>query len=359
MRRTQKIYGLIIIAVLLMSAVTQISLTTQVKGILPGANGGTGNGFTAFSGPGTSLKTFTLPNASATVLTDNAAVTVAQGGTGQTSLTANNILIGNATSAISFLAPSSSGKIVLSNGTTFVMSTPTFPNASATSGKVIISDGTNWIASTPTFPSAAGSSGNVLTSDGTNWTSAAPSGGAGGGNISQVFIQTADKTVDNTGTETTLIGTGTGSVTLATGDINTAAKSVWFRMEGIFSTTASGDDVVFRVKYGTTTLGSVTVTGTNLGTSQTDLGWSIEGVITTRTTGATGTVMCTAKVTWDATKAVTGSGSNFIFGTATLGGGTATTVDLTSSKAFDITCDWTNAASGRKFTSKNFILEKM
>lgn len=59
-----------------------VSLTADITGILAGANGGTGNGFTAFTGPTTSLKTFTLPNATATILTNNAAVTVSQGGTG-------------------------------------------------------------------------------------------------------------------------------------------------------------------------------------------------------------------------------------------------------------------------------------
>ncbi len=43
-----------------------------------------GNAFLQFTGPTTSIKTFTLPNASSTILTDNAAVTIAQGGTGQT-----------------------------------------------------------------------------------------------------------------------------------------------------------------------------------------------------------------------------------------------------------------------------------
>lgn len=55
------------------AALTQIIASTY---------GGTGNGFTKFSGPTTSEKTFTLPNASATVLTSNAAVTISQGGTG-------------------------------------------------------------------------------------------------------------------------------------------------------------------------------------------------------------------------------------------------------------------------------------
>ena len=68
----------------------QVNLTNGVSGILPAANGGTANGFTAFTGPTTSTKTFTLPNATATVLTDNAAVTVAQGGTGITSGTSTS-----------------------------------------------------------------------------------------------------------------------------------------------------------------------------------------------------------------------------------------------------------------------------
>lgn len=68
-----------------------VSLTADVTGILPGANGGTGNGFFAATGPTTSLKTFTFPNASATVLTSNAAVTIAQGGTGLTSAGAAEI----------------------------------------------------------------------------------------------------------------------------------------------------------------------------------------------------------------------------------------------------------------------------
>lgn len=46
----------------------KVTLTGHVSGILPGANGGTGNGFTAFSGPAASLRTFTLPNSDATLL---------------------------------------------------------------------------------------------------------------------------------------------------------------------------------------------------------------------------------------------------------------------------------------------------
>ncbi|NBW07791.1 MAG: hypothetical protein EBR82_07170 [Caulobacteraceae bacterium] len=56
--------------------------TAALTQVISSTFGGTGNGFAKLSGPTTSEKTFTLPNASATVLTDNAAVTVLQGGTG-------------------------------------------------------------------------------------------------------------------------------------------------------------------------------------------------------------------------------------------------------------------------------------
>ena len=61
--------------------------SAALTGIIASTYGGTGNGFTKFSGPATAEKTFTLPNASATILTDNATVTVAQGGTGVTTST--------------------------------------------------------------------------------------------------------------------------------------------------------------------------------------------------------------------------------------------------------------------------------
>lgn len=59
-----------------------VSLTADVTGTLPSANGGTANTAFAVTGPSGSVKTFTFPNASATVLTTNAPVTMQQGGTG-------------------------------------------------------------------------------------------------------------------------------------------------------------------------------------------------------------------------------------------------------------------------------------
>ena len=50
-------------------------------------------------------------------------IAVANGGTGATSLTANGVLIGNATNAVTTVAPSTNGNVLTSNGTSWISST--------------------------------------------------------------------------------------------------------------------------------------------------------------------------------------------------------------------------------------------
>jgi hypothetical protein len=60
------------------------------------------------------------------------ALPVANGGTGATSLTANNVILGNGTSAVQVVAPGTNGNVLTSNGTTWASSTPatqTYPGA--------------------------------------------------------------------------------------------------------------------------------------------------------------------------------------------------------------------------------------
>lgn len=56
-------------------------------------------------------------------LTLGSALSVASGGTGTTTLTADNVILGNGTSAVQFVAPGTSGNILTSNGTTWTSST--------------------------------------------------------------------------------------------------------------------------------------------------------------------------------------------------------------------------------------------
>ena len=70
---------------------------------------------------------------------------VANGGTGAATLTANNVLLGNGTSALQAVAPGSSGNILTSNGATWTSAAPANPLPSQTgnAGKVLTTDGTN------------------------------------------------------------------------------------------------------------------------------------------------------------------------------------------------------------------------
>lgn len=52
------------------------------------------------------------------------AVPVANGGTGATTLTANNVLLGNGTSAVQAVAPGTTGNLLTSNGTTWTSAAP-------------------------------------------------------------------------------------------------------------------------------------------------------------------------------------------------------------------------------------------
>jgi hypothetical protein len=68
----------------------------------------------------------TLTNATGLPLTTGVTGTlgVANGGTGATTLTANNVLLGNGTSAVQAIAPGSSGNVLTSNGTTWASTAP-------------------------------------------------------------------------------------------------------------------------------------------------------------------------------------------------------------------------------------------
>ena len=71
------------------------------------------------------------------VVASGGAVSPSQGGTGQTSLTANNVLLGNGTSAVQFVAPGTNGNILTSNGTTWTSAAPSGGVTSLTAGSGI------------------------------------------------------------------------------------------------------------------------------------------------------------------------------------------------------------------------------
>jgi hypothetical protein len=76
----------------------------------------TGSEFVRFIGPTTPVKAFTLPNADATILTSNAAVTVAQGGTGLTTYAIGDLLYASTDTTLARLADIATGNALISGG---------------------------------------------------------------------------------------------------------------------------------------------------------------------------------------------------------------------------------------------------
>lgn len=103
-------------------------------------------------------------------------VTVARGGTGATSLTANNVILGNGTSSVQFVAPGTSGNVLTSNGTTWISSAPTGGGGgTGTVTSVGLSAGTTGLT-------ISSSTSNPITSSGTftlSGTLSVPNGGTG------------------------------------------------------------------------------------------------------------------------------------------------------------------------------------
>lgn len=89
---------------------TQIATTAFVNAAVTIATGSLGTISTQ------NANNVNITGGSITGITD---LTVADGGTGRSSLTANNIILGNGASAVNFVAPGTLGNILVSNGTTW------------------------------------------------------------------------------------------------------------------------------------------------------------------------------------------------------------------------------------------------
>jgi hypothetical protein len=114
--------------------------TSTTDGVTSVGGTGTVNGIT-LSGTVTSTGNLTLGGALtgvnlATQVTGT--LPVANGGTGATSLTANNVILGNGTSAVQVVAPSTSGNVLTSDGTTWSSQPPAA--SGITAGKSIAFD---------------------------------------------------------------------------------------------------------------------------------------------------------------------------------------------------------------------------
>jgi hypothetical protein len=112
----------------------------------------------------------------ASIPSANGVVTVAQGGTGLTTLTANNVILGNGTSSPTFIAPGTTGNILTSNGTTWTSIAPASGDGFASGTRMTFNQTaapTGWTKDTSTNDAAFRLvSGSVSTGGSVNFTTA-------------------------------------------------------------------------------------------------------------------------------------------------------------------------------------------
>ena len=168
-----------------------------------------------------------------------------------------------------------------------------------------------------------------------------------------IFTQTANQTVVNTVTETTLIGTGVGTVTLPANFLKsafgTAGRTIRITARGIYGTDLVAPTLNIRVKLGSTTVVStgVITTAANL----TNKFWEATAYITCRTSGATGTVMGNGAFLHDDALA---NNTLSIWGMTNTG---TTTINTTEAQAIDVTAEWGTADADNTITCQILTLE--
>ena len=188
-----------------------------------------------------------------------------------------------------------------------------------------------------TFPTADGAAMNVLMTDGSGTLSfGVPSPG--------LYSQTVQSaTVTNTTTETTIVGTGVGSLTVPA---NTFAvgDSYHAKIGGVLSA-QNGDDITIRVKSGSTVLAT---TGALDLEATTNMAWECEIDFTIATVGASGSICTNGNFAYNRN---TGTLEGYVFQDVV-------TFDTTVDNTLDITVEWAQAKTQDEIYSANFVLHK-
>ena len=178
---------------------------------------------------------------------------------------------------------------------------------------------------------------DVLTWDGTAWTEYGPP-------PRSLYTATASGTVANTVTETTLIGSGVGSLTLPANYYSGAGRTLYVYASGYYSNTGT-PTLNIRLKHGATALaatGAVTTT-----TGATNWEWSFSGYVTCRTTGATGTVILQGEFLINTS--ATAVARYAMVNTATV------TIDTAATQVLGLTAQWGTASASNTITATNFL----
>jgi hypothetical protein len=160
-------------------------------------------------------------------------LSVAQGGTGAATLTANNVILGNGTSAVAFVAPGTNGNLLTSNGTTWTSAAApvsgfTNVTVATTPGSFTTPATTTKIKVTVVGAGGAGGTGGSIPSP-ISASATSGAGGGGGGSAIKIFTVSASTpypyTVGAASGNTSSFGPVGGTTVSATGGASASPGS--------------------------------------------------------------------------------------------------------------------------------------
>lgn len=153
-----------------------------------------------------------------------------------------------------------------------------------------------------------------------------------------VFSQTANKTVANTVTPTSIIGTGIGSLTIPA-NIAAVGNCINLRLQGYMDTNNS-TTITFEYLYGATSMHTQVV---SLAAIPANSQWTMDVMFTVRTIGLTGTVVINGQFRYDDSGVLKGSP---IVKTTT------STIDTTIANLVDVKATWGTAQPDNTITTQ-------
>jgi hypothetical protein len=162
---------------------------------------------------------------------------VNRGGTGSTTLTANNLLVGNGTSSVAVLAPGTTGNVVTSNGTHWNS------QAFSSSGRLIrapqvLTSGVSYttpVTATAIYVEAVGGGGGGGGADLTDTGNGIGAGGGGSGGYSAKYFSVTGNTA-----YTYAIGAGGSGGSATNGTNGTIGQNTTFTVSAVTITAAGG-----------------------------------------------------------------------------------------------------------------------
>lgn len=170
-----------------------------------------------------------------------------------------------------------------------------------------------------------------------------------------LYTSTASATVANTTSETSIIGSGLGSLDMPATAVEAdpvttvpfwfPGKTIRVRIMGYLSQLVAGPNRTVKIYLGSTALG--TVGPSTSATAVTNVAFMWEFLTTCRTVGATGTAYT------QATLFHSGLGQNYMNSTSTV------TIDTTTGAALDVKFTWGTANASNTITSTNVTVEAL